>query len=438
MGEPRHTKEELKYFQSLPLDLKVRLTQDRIRAWVNYFGEDGVVVAFSGGKDSTVLLHLVRELFPNVKAAFSNTGLEYPEIRQFAMKHDNVDVVYPGISFKDVLTNYGYPLISKETSEAIYYARRIRHTHTHNSVAKTLQIPNEQNVSLATSERKRSELQGERVMKNAFGRDTFQEEETYKARWFNYPKGTRRRHELHGFKVKVTENTFEEAAPSQFNKERFLPIARELPVKISHYCCAKLKKLPMKKYQRENGFKPILGTMAEESRVREQGWLRTGCNAFDSKEQKSQPLSFWTNQDILQYIAQNDIEICSVYGDIVAVDEDGMTYAPTALLGGYGKLKCTGCDRTGCIYCAFGFHNERGETRFQRLAKTHPKQYEFALGGGQWADNPDYDPTAPKFDGDWENWNPKKIWIPGNGGLGLKKVFDLTNEIMGKDFYRYD
>lgn len=123
--ENRHTKEELKYFQSLPLDLKVRLTQDRIRAWVDAFGEDGVYVSFSGGKDSTVLLHLVRELYPDVKAVFSNTGLEYPEIRQFATKHDNVEMVYPEISFKDVIAQYGYPLISKEVAEAIYYARRI-------------------------------------------------------------------------------------------------------------------------------------------------------------------------------------------------------------------------------------------------------------------------------------------------------------------------
>ena len=125
MSEPRHTKEELKYFRALPLDLKIRLTQDRIKAWVNMFGEDGVYVAFSGGKDSTVLLHLVRQIYPNVKAVFSNTGLEYPEIRQFAMSHDNVDVVYPEIKFTDVLTQYGYPLIGKEVAEAVYYARRI-------------------------------------------------------------------------------------------------------------------------------------------------------------------------------------------------------------------------------------------------------------------------------------------------------------------------
>lgn len=415
--------------QSLPLDLKIRLTEDRIRAWVGKYGEDGVYVSFSGGKDSTVLLDIVRRIYPDVKAVFSNTGLEYPEIRQFAIAHDNVDIVYPDVRFKDVITQYGYPLIGKEVAEAIYYARRIG-----GGLQRTQQQADR------TSRQKKKELIGARtsLSKQAPPRT---DEQFYRVSWYKYPKGERRRHELRGFKTGVatqTENTFEEYTPSQFNKERYLPIARDLPVKISHICCNKLKKAPMKKYQKVNGVVPILGTMTDESRVREQGWLRTGCNAWDSKNPKSQPLSFWTNQDVLQYIVEHDIPICSVYGDIVMVDDNGYEYPPTNLIGDYGELKCTGCDRTGCIYCAFGFHSEKGETRFQRLARTHPKLYEFALGGGGWTDNPDYDPTAPEYDGDWKNWNPKQIWTPNEKGLGMKKVFDLCNEIMGKDFYRYE
>ena len=53
MGE--HTLEDLQQFQALPLNLKIRLTQTRIRTWVNEFGSEGVYVSFSGGKDSTVL-----------------------------------------------------------------------------------------------------------------------------------------------------------------------------------------------------------------------------------------------------------------------------------------------------------------------------------------------------------------------------------------------
>jgi hypothetical protein len=80
----------------------------------------------------------------------------------------------------------------------------------------------------------------------------------------------------------------------------------------------------------------------------------------------------------------------------------------------------------------------QGNCFFQRLARTHPRQYEYALGGGQWVDNPAYDPIAPEYDGKWKNWNPKQIWVPSKKGIGLKTAFDLVNEIYGKDFYRYE
>lgn len=126
MSENRHTAQELRQWQALPLSIKVRMTQERVRMWVREFGESGVYVSFSGGKDSTVLLDIVRKMYPDVKAVFSNTGLEYPEIQRFVRQHENVDIVTPKIGFKDVVTQYGYPLIGKEVAEAIYYARRIR------------------------------------------------------------------------------------------------------------------------------------------------------------------------------------------------------------------------------------------------------------------------------------------------------------------------
>ena len=201
-------------------------------------------------------------------------------------------------------------------------------------------------------------------------------------------------------------------------------------------CCAVMKKAPLKSYQRKHKVYPYLGTLAEESKLREQAWIRHGCNAFEGATKTSQPLSFWTEQDILKYLYWEGWDIASVYGDIIGVDDNGMEYEP--MPGIDCKLKCTGCSRTGCIFCGFGAHLEKGETRFQRLAKTHPKQYEYCMGGGQWVDNPDYDPAAPKMDGDWENWNPRKIWVPSKEGLGMKHVFDECNQIYGKDFIRYD
>ena len=122
MGE--RTIQDLQQLQGLPLNLKIRMTKDRIRQWINAYGENGVYVSFSGGKDSTVLLHLVREDYPNVKAVFVDTGLEYPEIRQFVKTFNNVDWLKPKMNFKKVIEKYGYPFFGKEISSTIYGARK--------------------------------------------------------------------------------------------------------------------------------------------------------------------------------------------------------------------------------------------------------------------------------------------------------------------------
>lgn len=119
-----HDAERLKELQSLPLNRKIQITQTRIIEWYQHY-QGNVCISFSGGKDSTVLLHIARQIYPNIKAVFSNTGLEYPEIKEFVSTFDNVDIVTPSMNFGQVISAYGYPLIGKEIAEAIYYARRI-------------------------------------------------------------------------------------------------------------------------------------------------------------------------------------------------------------------------------------------------------------------------------------------------------------------------
>jgi 3'-phosphoadenosine 5'-phosphosulfate sulfotransferase (PAPS reductase)/FAD synthetase len=115
---------QLKQRQSLPLEAKIIHTQNVIRQWYEYW--DGqVYVSFSGGKDSTVLLHMVRELYPEVPAVFVDTGLEYPEIREFVKTVDNVIWLRPKLRFDQIIDKYGYPVIDKEQSSYIY---EVRHT----------------------------------------------------------------------------------------------------------------------------------------------------------------------------------------------------------------------------------------------------------------------------------------------------------------------
>ena len=122
----RHTLQDLQELQALPLDLKVRLTKQRIREWINYFGEYGTYVSFSGGKDSTVLLDIVRNEcgYKNVKAMFVDVPTQFPELRDFVKTFDNVDIVKPRMSFMEVCKKYGFPLISKEVSESVEGARK--------------------------------------------------------------------------------------------------------------------------------------------------------------------------------------------------------------------------------------------------------------------------------------------------------------------------
>lgn len=114
---------ELQQKQSLPLEAKVTMSLNRIRQWYDAFNGQ-VCVSFSGGKDSTVLLDLVRSLYPDVPAVFCDTGLEYPEIREFVKTVPNVIWVRPEMTFKEVLKIHGFPVISKDVARTIYYAKR--------------------------------------------------------------------------------------------------------------------------------------------------------------------------------------------------------------------------------------------------------------------------------------------------------------------------
>ena len=97
----------------MPLPAKIIMTENRIRQWyAHWHGQ--VAVSFSGGKDSTVLLHIARNLYPNIKAVFVDTGLEYPEVRELVHTWDNVDIIRPKKTFRQVLDEYGYPVVSKE------------------------------------------------------------------------------------------------------------------------------------------------------------------------------------------------------------------------------------------------------------------------------------------------------------------------------------
>lgn len=139
----------------------------------------------------------------------------------------------------------------------------------------------------------------------------------------------------------------------------------DAPFNVSDKCCDIMKKHPAKKFEKESSLHPIIGTTAQESAQRKSNWIRYGCNAFDSKRPSSRPLSFWTEQDILQYIKLNNLKIAEPYGDIIE-NEDG-------------KLSMTGVPRTGCMFCMFGITQEKEPNKFQRMKITDPALYNYCI-----------------------------------------------------------
>ena len=184
----------------------------------------------------------------------------------------------------------------------------------------------------------------------------------------------------------------------------------DAPFDISHKCCNVMKKTPVKKYNTETGRKAFTGLIANESTLRTQNWLKYGCNAFTMKNPQSNPMAFWTEQDVLNYIKINQIPIASVYGDIEidyeALDQEKgqMTFSDLLGIPETFPLKTTGCQRTGCMFCGFGCHLNNDQ-RFCLMKKTHPKQYDYIM--------------RPESQG---GLNYKEIidWLNEHGNLNIK------------------
>lgn len=282
--------------QSLPLDAKVQMSKQRIRQWYEHFDGE-VYVAFSGGVDSTVLADLVWSLYPEVPWVFSNTGLEYPEIVQFVKERQAagypVEIIRPKKTFRQVVLEDGFPLVSKKVAEMI---ERFYNPKPSNAATRHLYL-------------------------TGYRKDGV------------YSKNSK-------------------------IPEKWKPLI-DAPFKVTASCCDSLKKEPFRRYKKETGRMPINGMMSDEGGRR--GSL-TKCNVFEGRDPQSRPLLFWTKRDIWEYIEQHQLPHSEIYDDRLV---DG--------------VMVKGEDRTGCMFCAFGAHLEKGENRFQRMARTHPKQWKYCI-----------------------------------------------------------
>jgi 3'-phosphoadenosine 5'-phosphosulfate sulfotransferase (PAPS reductase)/FAD synthetase len=258
------TQDELKILQALPLDVKIEKSKLRIKEWVQVFGQDGVYISTSGGKDSTVLVHLVRSLYPDILAVYIDTGLEWPENKANAKSLPNLEIVKPKKNFRQIIQNYGYPLFTKNVAHIFNGARQ--------------------------SHKKGDYKQEERYIKGIRTSKKTGEDYVY---------------------IPLPEYAVE-----FYNNTDYL---------ISDACCRIMKKEPAERYEKQTGRHPFLGTLAEESKSRLESYLREGCNSFKATRKVSTPLGFWTDNDILEYILRYNLPLSKCYGEIKR-DVNGKLY----------------------------------------------------------------------------------------------------------------
>ena len=197
-------------------------------------------------------MDLVRRIYPDVPAVFIDTGLEYPELREFIKTIPNVTWLKPKMNFRKVIEKYGYPVISKEVSKRVHWGKRYL--------------------------------------------------EEGKVGYWAYQS--------------LTQPVFtKDGKRSPYDKHKYEYLL-DAPFKVSDNCCKIMKKDTAHKYVNQTGRKPIIATMACESQLRKMAWLKNGCNAFDATNPASTPMSFWTEQDVLRYLKEYNIPYASVYGEI--------------------------------------------------------------------------------------------------------------------------
>lgn len=240
---------------------------EAIRTTISKYGEDKFYIAFSGGKDSCVVHHLIDEAIPNnrIPRVFSNTGIEYTYIYQFVkymqMHDDRIQIITPKKNIKAVIDEVGYPFKSKEHSLKVNQYKK-----------------------------------GSRCMSVMRYKDGF---DGFKHSRFTCPD--------------ILKYQYDES----------------FTLNISDRCCYEFKKKPFHEYEKESGRTiAITGMMREEGGQRNHlDCIITRNN----KVVKFHPLSKVSSEWEMWYINERKIELCKLYHAPFNFKRTGCKGCPYAL-----------------------------------------------------------------------------------------------------------
>ena len=308
-----------------------------------------IVVCFSGGKDSALVLDMYCEIVSRmlgksvlVKAAWANTTNETTAMKHYVpwfiercerkygadIQLEEVRPAY-GDNIVTVMKREGLPFVSKMTSSLVRKVtsdlKRCGITYSdikdlHKPTIKCRDALREMRLSDTTV----LALTGWSCRQNDFGTQFI--------------------------------------LPMQWMPLLNIKAATGHDIRFTEKCCQILKKDPISRLNYPN---IMTGEQAVESRSREQTWLKYGCNhKLPDNSVKSSPLGAVSLNAVLYAIHYRGVPLCSDYGEVVYCDKTKC-------------YKCTGAQRTGCALCGFGIKFD--PQRFVRLQETEPAKVAYAF-----------------------------------------------------------
>lgn len=357
--------EELTKEQKKDLDYKIKTACDAIRTAISRC-KHRAAIAFSGGKDSTVLWHLIRTNFPEVHPViiFGNTGVEYPESLKFARKLGREwgkGDFYEAVPLKTEGPSYKYPAQQKILQYLI-------DTGTVGDVLKADgKLKSIASLEAACPSHLREEFERGHMIWPAGTRKSY----FWCVDQYGWPLLGKAFSRLKAHRINI--DCFLRFSQSESENEKTLAYYETLrQVKISQACCDFLKKEPSERLQAKLDVDVIFkGLMAAESRSRETNFLTRGYLFKSSRPHLGEdpfwhcnPISIWTDDDIWEYIKRYDVPYSPLY-DMGWTDNCG---------------RCHKIKRNGCMGCGTDllFKNNH----MAMLRRTHPKAWETFMRKG--------------------------------------------------------
>ena len=351
--------------QKKPLDYKIEKAVEAIRQGLE-LSQSAVGVAFSGGKDSTVLWHLIRTYFPDVRycVIFGNTTVEFPESLKFARKlgeeWSNENVQFHEV-LPDRLTEDGLKYeAQKEVMEWLIAEGRIDEVLKKDGKLKsTLSLERKATPEMWEDFRARGLVWKEGTMKSF----------NWCVDQYGYPILGKAASKLTAKRINI--DCFLRFSNSESEKEETLEYYELIrQVKTSNHCCSILKKEPSERKQAEMGIDVIMkGLMAAESHSRllsfsTRGYIFKSHRPHAPEFYHVSPLGIWRDEDVWEYIYRFKVPYTSLYD---------MEY--TNCKGETSRIK-----RNGCVGCCTDIAFK--DNHMSVLRQTHPERWEQQMKSG--------------------------------------------------------